>query len=529
MDHEATRTANPASQAPDPKGPRHSLNTTVLKLRDDERGMSHDWSIRDSVEGLQVFGSTGSGKTSGSGRAVALGLLKAGFGGLVLTAKPSDGWDWYRGAGHPDGPGYLALAGRPDRPIVVGPLHRTREYRDAGVEVPEGGHRFNVIQHEYQRLLGLGVNPTFNLTVMLAAGLGAIGERGSHEPYWDEALKQMLANAIQLCAMADGSVSLPVLYRTVLDGPRTAARARSRSWQRSSECWRRLELAERAMLDKRLDPLTQDDFEHTSRYWLKDFASLSDRTRSIVVSLFTSKVDGLLRSPLRAMFCSPGQPTGCEPSKTHAGRVVIVDLPVKAFGEVGRFAQVLFKTAWQLHTEDRPIAVHQGSGEIRGGAPVFLWADESQYFVTERDMLFQQTARSKVAATVYLTQNISNYYAAVAGRSGHAPVDSLLGNLQTKVFHANGDPATNEWGARLFSRGAVERGNRSQSIGFSEVSASRGSSQHVEDLVLPSVFTTLRKGGPSGSVDAVVFQAGRSWGDDLDDRRHVLRTSFEQR
>lgn len=84
--------------------------------------------------------------------------------------------------------------------------------------------------------------------------------------------------------------------------------------------------------------------------------------------------------------------------------------------------------------------------------PVFLWADESQYFVTSEDMIFQQTARSRRAATVFLTQNISNYYAMLDARNAHTTTDSLLGNLQTKIFHAQGDPAINEWAERIFAK-----------------------------------------------------------------------------
>lgn len=40
---------------------------------------------------LASFGSIGSGKTSGSGQALALAYLRAGFGGLVLCAKCMDG------------------------------------------------------------------------------------------------------------------------------------------------------------------------------------------------------------------------------------------------------------------------------------------------------------------------------------------------------------------------------------------------------------------------------------------------------
>jgi hypothetical protein len=36
------------------------------------------------LQGTVIFGSTSSGKTSGSGQLLALKFLKAGFGGLVL-------------------------------------------------------------------------------------------------------------------------------------------------------------------------------------------------------------------------------------------------------------------------------------------------------------------------------------------------------------------------------------------------------------------------------------------------------------
>jgi len=60
-----------------------------------ERALTHfsgadAWTIRDACEGCQIFGVTGSGKTSGSGAALARAFLRAGFGGLALTAKPDE-------------------------------------------------------------------------------------------------------------------------------------------------------------------------------------------------------------------------------------------------------------------------------------------------------------------------------------------------------------------------------------------------------------------------------------------------------
>ena len=121
------------------------------------------------------------------------------------------------------------------------------------------------------------------------------------------------------------------------------------------------------------------------------------------------------------------------------GTILVIDLPVKEFGEVGLFSQVLWKIAFQRAMERRSL-----KGSPR---PVFLWADEAQYFVTSpNDMQFQTTCRSAGVATVFLSQNVSNFYAALGnGERGKAEADSIFANLNTKIFHANGDPVTNEW------------------------------------------------------------------------------------
>ena len=53
------------------------------------------WTYRDAVSGVQVFGGVGSGKSSGSGRMLALKYLSNGFGGLILTTKPDENVMYY--------------------------------------------------------------------------------------------------------------------------------------------------------------------------------------------------------------------------------------------------------------------------------------------------------------------------------------------------------------------------------------------------------------------------------------------------
>lgn len=61
------------------------LNAPLLQLSPRDA-----WRLRDACEGTVIFGGTGSGKSSGSGRAIARAFLRAGFGGLVLCAKQDD-------------------------------------------------------------------------------------------------------------------------------------------------------------------------------------------------------------------------------------------------------------------------------------------------------------------------------------------------------------------------------------------------------------------------------------------------------
>ena len=68
--------------------------------------------MADACEGAAILGGTGAGKTSGSGRHLALGYLRAGMGGLVLTAKSDERALWKS---------YCHEAGRLEDLIVFSP------------------------------------------------------------------------------------------------------------------------------------------------------------------------------------------------------------------------------------------------------------------------------------------------------------------------------------------------------------------------------------------------------------------------
>lgn len=465
------------------------------------------WFEKDAFEGTQIFGATGSGKTSGSGQAIACALLDAGFGGLVLTAKKDERALWEK---------YAYKTGRKDDLIVFSP--------NAPSPVP---YTFNFLEYERTSVRDPGISLTDNLVALFCA-VAEVAQRGgsqggnNQDAYWLLSLKLLLRNAIDLLIYSKQPLNFQNIHKVIATAPSSLAAVRSEEWREDCFCWECL-----SGVDIPESHPLSDDVAMTENYWLREFPALAPETRSIVTSYFSNMADPFLRGTLKALF-SPRDLTTPQlrPELTHKGHVIVLDLPVKQYNEMGQFAQVLYKYIWQRATERRDPGA-------AGERPVFLWADEAQFFVNSHDMLFQTTARAAKTATVYLTQNISNYYAIMPGEKGKAETDSLLGNFQTKIFHANGDSVTNLWAADVIGKSWDVRHNRSASVSSRDSdkggSASQFSStqiEHLEHQVLPIEFTRLLKGGDENAkkVQAIFFQGGRRWSNG----RNFIRTFFTQ-
>lgn len=450
------------------------------------------WTIGAACEGTLCLGATGSGKSSGSGRTMALSMLDAGFGGLILTAKADERPVWE---------GYCRETGRLDDLLIFG---------------PNNPWRFNFLDFELNRS-GVGAGLTENI-VSLFSTILEVAERGSgsgareDENYWRRANRQLLRNAVDLLALAVGRVSVPDLYRVVISAPGFFNQIKDERWQKESFCFQCLKEA-----DSRAKTASQRrDFGIVTDYFLLEMPGLSEKTRSVIVSTFTSMADLFLRGILRDLFSSD---TNITPEAVQAGQLILIDLPVKEFAEVGQFAQVLWKYAFQRSIERRDVT--------QSPRPCFLWADEAQHFVTSYDMQFAATCRAARVANVLLSQNVSSFYAALGGNEkGKAEATSLFANLNTKIFHAQADPVTNEWASSLIGRTRqfFSNGNNSYSpddclssmMGMAPAgNTTAGFSESMEFELQPSAFTRLRTGGQAnnGIVDAIIFQNGRRFND----------------
>ncbi|HEY4942292.1 MAG TPA: TraM recognition domain-containing protein [Rhizomicrobium sp.] len=388
--------------------------------------------VRDLYEGVQIFGATGSGKSSGSAKEIALAMLSAGWGGLVLCAKPDEADRWEK---------YARATGRTAHIVRM---------------TPQGPFNFNFVDYEIHRPDG-GGGQTYNLVVLMELVMDALartlGTSGNSEssPFWPLSKREKLTNVIEPLVAATGQFRLADAMRMVISAPKSREEAFSDAWKANSYCYH---ILRKAYDNPAGAPLPIHAHQASADYWFGTFAGLDSRTRSNIVATLTSAISPFLRGILHDRFCTN---TNVIPEMSQQGVVFLLDFPVKVWGALAVVAAHIFKYEWQRAMERRRVGPYT--------RPTFLFADECQFYLSEYDAEFQSTARSSCTATVYITQNLPTYYAQLPGRDPRATADSLLGNFQTKIYHANTDPTTNQHAADAIGKSIQRRrsGNWSSS------------------------------------------------------------------
>lgn len=474
------------------------LDTALIHFSGKSSTEDAEWTIRNAFEGVQIFGGIGSGKTSGSGRMLALKFLQNGFGGLVLTAKPDEKDLWVK---------YCSLAGRPASDLLV-------------IE-PNGEKYFNFLDYE-----STGAGLTENIVQVLKTVINASEEK-SHgrgdDPFWETALDMLIFNVIDLCKLAYGNVSIQHMYDIVQTLPKVdsvydeerptlyeiAFKAARKNIDRQIEDWEKqqdptyLSLIiqseqgfDNAVVDSIPDART---LKFIDEFFEETFKNLSDKTRSIIEFSFAGFLFRLLRDPVYSLFC--GKASNVTPEDSLDRKIILINLPVKTYHKIGRDSQILFKYIWQRAMEKRDVK--------KNGCPVFLWADEAQNFLHEHDAEYQATARSSRIATVYLSQNLPNYHANMGGAKSEYRVKSFLGTLATKIFHANADVETNQYASDLIGNIYYEETSRSTNV-MGKISGGRTRSLKIDKAVRPEEFISLKTGAARNNdmVEAYIHVQG---------------------
>lgn len=510
------------------------LDTPLLQI-----SPSDYLTLNDATQGVAVFGQTGSGKTSASGKALASAFLRAGMGGVVLTAKDEEIELWEQ---------YARDNGRSASLLLFG---------------ERGGGCFNFLDHELMRQGTDGIGSVIEclMTMLEADRLVKPTASKSEEPFWGNSARQLLRNTIPVIYAANGNVTVDAIYRFVTSAPDSPDKFKLKEGQTASFM---LDHLWRAGNDPKGPPLSDHEIRLTMAYWHDEIARLDDKTRGNVKFNLSTNLDRFMRGRLHRYFC---EATTLTPEDTFDGRIIVMAMPGLSWNEDGWIAQHLFKFMWQ-----RAVLSRGALSREKRARPVFLWADEAQYFVNSHDAAYQSTCRSYRGCTVYLTQSVPGYYAAFGGDTGKNRTDQLLGNFSTKIFHANGDPETNRWAADIIGRDLVRRANYSEgentslNRGYSSgtgqshgrqsstgqqgwssgtnsggsdnrgtnagrssgESWNRGFSETMDYVLEPATFArNMRKGGRANGlmVDGILFQTGASFNAS---GRNFLSVTFRQ-
>ena len=438
------------------------------------------WTHRMACEGTLVLGSNGSSKSRGSLRKISKAMFLSGYGAIVTTTKPGDTADLVE---------YVEEAAR---------AHDLRIVR------PGSGYRLNPIA--YLMACGDGEKSTENVVHFLKdlAALTATAEQHGGDPIWEKAMAMLIRNAVDLLLIAGEGVSLKTIAALVSGCPKSLdemkeLRRRMSSFVEGAMPTEKLPFFEQIWVraaksfESGDTKINRHSFDETIRFWCESWPSTAPKTRSSVEFTLGATLDSMLRGQLAEILCGD---TTITPEDMFGGAIVILDFPVKEWGDEGRIVQAVFKYVFQKGMERRNVKNEDPD------RPCALIVDECQEFLTPHDLTFQATARSARACTVFATQNIASLRKSL----GHDGTENLSGLLQTKIFHSN-DTETNEWASHSIGEDWEYRVRLAGDL-------RPGLSEELMPIVDPIRFAKLARGGPSfGSVaEAYVFKPGARWG-----------------
>lgn len=489
------------------------------------------WTVDDAMKGTAILGGTGSGKTSSSGKLIAKKFLEAGWGGLVLCAKTGEAKDWIE---------YCEDANREYIRFGKGSKWHKNQYMI-----------FNPIDYEMNRE-GNGRGEIQNL-VNIFMNMYKMGNRiagdgvAKEERFWDSALKRCLSRVLELLILAGE----PLTYMNMITLMASSNSLDSeiidaafghvvskRGQGVPEEEWYipELETDENYCMyclikahvnivnnvGEYVDDTNYNSYNLICSYFYETLDSMGEQVKATIIESYMALAEPFLSGILYDHFSGE---TNLYPEVIfEKNKVVILDFPVKEFLDAGVMAQSVFKLMFQQAVERRDVDKHS--------TPCFLWADEAQYFINPYDQIFLTTARSSRTATVFLSQNISNYYSVLAsGQNAKYKVDSFMGNLATKIFHANSDAETNKYASTLIGEALTTMGRKSLSQGLFDLSIKRdeGFTSQYSPQVQPTEFTTLKSGGVNHNyeVETYVFVTGKKWSNGKNHFKSTFKQEFK--
>ena len=473
----------------------HDLNQPMLRYG------SNTLFLKGFFEGIFVTGSTGSGKTSGSGAYIREALLRSGAGILVLCVKPDERDAWTQAA---------KKAGRGTDLAFI----------DASPQ----SERFSILDYFAATFAANGFDR--NLLLLMerlseALGVAKGGGSGSDDSYWENAAMRGFSNVFPLLRAAKGTIRISDVYQMIVSAPKRPEQDKDPKWQKHSFCWQVLKTL--ILRGKSGDKHALTLLQTHGDYWLEELPSLAPRTRSCIESHMLTTIAPLLTGKLNEILC---QDTTIVPEMLRRdGKILIVDLPVLAYGPEGAAAQAIIKYVFGLALQRQKLE--------KNARPVAIFADEYQALISRFDADLLATCRSSKICFTALTQDLPKLYAQL-GHNKRDLVEAVIATFGTRIYHCNTCRQTNQHAAETI--GKMQRYNTSRntswgsnsggSLNQHEESGGSGAGdgrsqsysegvQSYRDFVIPPEYFAkeLRTGAKKNRyfVDAILVRNGRNF------------------
>lgn len=433
---------------------------------------------RGILESCLVLGRSGSGKTSGSGRALGQALLNDRCsGGLILAAQPGDAAMW------------RVMARKAGRELLV--FSADESLRFNFIQGLDDGNPVNLV-----RAL-LAVDET------LRRGSGRGTENGA---FWESSKERFLLMAVVMLMSAREPVGGKQLNAFINEAAKTPAELDSPGWQQTYHA-RVLDKAEKIPRN----PIQEHDYRESLRFWKDEFPAMEGRTRSNILAETMLPISVFNQGIVREML---GTTTNVSPKDVLDGRWLLVDFP-PCMGAASLFITVALKYAVQTAIlrrkaeEDCPYVV--------------IWGDEYSQTVNRPDVDFLCMSRGHKGCSVNLLQSVASLYAAFPGEQGRHYAEALMGNYAHSIIHPS-DAVTAHWASQKLGRrretfisgGFHPKPDATLYDDLFGTSCFHGSfSEHYENVLQENVFLTGRTGSPVNDYycDSVIIKSGTPFAD----------------
>ena len=461
------------------------------------------WSEGDAVTvrhllsgGLLVFGRSGSGKTSSSGKVVGRSVIgHPRSGGLILAAKPEDKAMW----------------------IAI--FEKAGRKQDLFVFEPDGKWRFDFIDHVMKS--GGHTREITRCIKVIGETLRASDAKGGGEDgdFWEQQQERMIYNAVELVKQGHGRVTAWDIHQFISSAPYSIDQLQAEGF-RAGFCYQTLQLANK----RSSTAIEKHDLGMAVEYFLNEFPRMADKTRSSILAGVMGILHVFNTGIVRELVCTT---TNVSPDVMGEGKWVLVNMAPAEWGDIGNFVNA----GWKYLTQRWVLRRHADEGDCIN----VIWCDEANQFVNSHDAHYLAQCRSHLGCMVFLTQSLHSFYATLKGPSGRSQADALLANFTTKVFHALGDVETATWASELIGKSLQTFIGGSMSppkdlwaevMGYGEYQGSFN--EHFEAIVQPNAFLNgLRTGGSGNGLlcDAIVIKSGETFSTGS----NWMRTAFSQR